>query len=226
MSLLWVVPMVVADGVLPLVPSEAVLLAHVPAAVAAGWPALLGLVALAAAAAVLGDVVTYLIGRRTGTERFAWQRRPWVARTLGRTSSALERQGVPLIVAARLLPGWRVAITFLAGASGLPMRRFVPASALGSTLWASYMVGIGATVGALTGAGPLVVAAVSLVTMAVVGQTVRWARSRRAVGGRQVRTASIAATVGGKYAERGSISSKWPQPASTCSGTAPPTAAW
>lgn len=185
MSLVLLFLMVVADGVVPPVPSEAVLLAHVPATAAAGWPALLGLVLLAAPAAVLGDLITYLIGRRIGTKRFAWQRRPRIARILERTSAALDRQGVPLMVSARLLPGWRVAITFLAGAGGLPLRRFLPASVLGSTLWASYLVAIGGTVGALTGAGPIVVAAISLVTMAVLGQAVRWTRSRRARHGIQ-----------------------------------------
>ncbi|HWC24806.1 MAG TPA: DedA family protein [Flexivirga sp.] len=178
MSLAVLFLLIVADGVIPPVPSEAVLLAHVPAAAAGGWPALLGLGVLAAVAAMLGDAITYLLGRRIGTNRFAWQRRPWIARLLERTGAALDRQGVPLIVSARMLPGWRVAITFLAGASRLPMRRFLVASALGSTLWAAYLIGIGATVGALTGAGPLVVAAISLVTMVVLGQVVRWVRTR------------------------------------------------
>lgn len=178
MSLVVLFLMVVADGLVPLVPSEAVVLAHASAAAAAGWPALVGLGLLAAVAAFLGDTITYLLGRHLGTTRFAWQRRPWVARLLQRTGSALDRQGVPLIVSARMLPGWRVAITFLAGASRLAMPRFLLASALGSTLWATYLLGIGATVGALTGAGPIAVAAVSLVTMAVLSQAVRWVRSR------------------------------------------------
>jgi membrane-associated protein len=168
--------LIVADGVVPPVPSEAVLLAHTPAAFSAGWPAVVGLWLLAATAAFLGDTITYSLGRLIGTDRFAWQRRPCIARVLQRTAVELDRRGVPLIVSARLMPGWRVAITFLAGASRLSRCRFLLASALGSTLWAAYMVGIGATVGALTGAGPLVVAAVSLVTMAVLGQLVRWVR--------------------------------------------------
>lgn len=180
MSLAVLFALVVADGIVPPVPSEAVLLAHTPAAFAAGWPAVVGLWLLAATAAFLGDTITYSLGRLIGTDRFAWQRSKWVARLLDRTGIELERRGVPLIVSARLMPGWRVAITFLAGASRLSRSRFLLASALGSTLWAAYMVGIGATVGALTGAGPLVVAAVSLVTMAVLGQVVRVVRAATA----------------------------------------------
>jgi len=162
---------------------------------------------LAAVAAFSGDTINYLLGRRIGTTRFAWQRRPWVARLLSRTGGALDRQGVPLIVSARMLPGWRVAITFLAGASRLAMPRFLLASALGSTLWATYLVVIGSTVGALTGAGPIVVAAVSLVTMAVLSQVVRWIRGRRSKDRRQESTASTALTVCANSGVVGSMSS-------------------
>lgn len=178
MSLVLLFALIVADGVVPPVPSEAVLLAHTPGAFAAGWPAVVGLWLLAATGAALGDTISYSLGRLIGTDRVAWQRRPWVARVLQRTGVELERRGVPLIVSARLMPGWRVAITFLAGAGRLPRSRFHLASALGSMMWAAYMIGIGGTVGALTGAAPLVVAAVSLVIMAVLGQLVRWVRAR------------------------------------------------
>lgn len=183
MSLVVLFALIVADGVIPPVPSEAVLLAHTPAALAAGWPAVVGLWLLAATAAFLGDTITYSLGRLIGTDRFAWQRCPRVARVLKRTGTELDRRGVPLIVSARLMPGWRVAITFLAGAGRLPLRRFLLASALGSTLWATYLLVIGGTVGALTGAGPLLVAALALTTMTVLSVLVRWVR--RATVGRR-----------------------------------------
>jgi len=177
-SLMLLFALIVMDGVVPLVPGEAALLAHAPAAFAAGWPAVLGLVLLAAIAAFVGDNIAYLLGRRIGTKRFAWQRHPRVARVLDKSGATLERRGTPLIVSARLLPGWRVAITFLAGATRLARPRFLVASALGATLWAAYLLGIGTTIGALTGASPLVVAVVSLAVMALVGQGVRLLRRR------------------------------------------------
>src|SRR5699024_12624797 len=74
MSAIWLFLMIVVDGVMPLVPGEAALLSQAPAAVAAGWPAVIGLGALAASAAFLGDVTAFLLGRRVGTTRFAWQK--------------------------------------------------------------------------------------------------------------------------------------------------------
>ncbi|WP_446666078.1 DedA family protein [Flexivirga sp. B27] len=178
MSLVVLFLLVVADGIVPPVPSEAVLLAHAPGAMAHGWAAVVGLWALAAAGAFLGDVITYFLGRGIGTRRFAWQRRAWVARVLERTGVELNRRGAPLILSARLLPGWRVAITFLAGATRMAPARFFAASACGASMWAAYMIGIGATVGALTGAGPIVVAAVSLTVLTALAKLVRWLRRR------------------------------------------------
>lgn len=176
MSLAVLFALVVADGVVPPVPSEAVLLADAPGAIAHGWPAALGLWAVAASGAFAGDVITYFLGHGIGTRRFAWQRRTPVARVLDRTRAELDRRGSPLILSARLLPGWRVAITFLAGATRMAPARFFAASACGASMWAAYLIGIGATVGALTGGGPFVVAGVALVVTTVAGRLVRWPR--------------------------------------------------
>jgi len=179
-SLVLVFLLIVVDGVLPLVPGEGTLLAASAPALTAGWPAVLGLALVAAVAAFLGDALAYLLGRTTGTTRFRWQRHPRVARLLDRTGATLDRRGAALVVSARFLPGWRVAVTFLAGATRLAPHRFLAASALGSVAWACYLLTVGTTVGALTGAGPLVVALVSLTVMTVLGQAVRWVRGRAA----------------------------------------------
>lgn len=175
-SALWLFVMIVVDGVMPLVPGEAALLSQAPAAVAAGWPAVIGLGALAASGAFLGDVTAFLLGRRVGTTRFEWQKRRKVARLLDWTGSALKRVGPSLIVTARMMPGWRVAITFTAGATGFSMSRFIIASAVGSTIWATYLLTIGTTVQAVTGGGAVMVTVISVVTMFVLARAVRWAR--------------------------------------------------
>lgn len=168
--------LIVLDGVVPLVPGEASLLAHAPGAMAAGWPAVVGLAVLAATAAFIGDSVTYWLGRRVGTTRFAWQRRPRVARVLARTGDALRRRGTGVIMTARLLPGWRVAVIFTAGATRMPWPRYLVASALGATLWATYLIVIGTTIGALTGGNAIMVALISMVVVTVISQAVRWWR--------------------------------------------------
>lgn len=186
--------LIVLDGVIPLVPGEATLLAQAPAALHGGWPAILGLAMLAATGAFLGDVITYLLGRRIGTTRFAWQRRTRVARFLERTSDTVQVRGPGLIVLARMLPGWRVAITFMAGATRLSGRRFVAASALGATLWSVYLLGIGTTIGALTGGSAIMVAVMSMALMILISQLIRWAR--RSFGARVRATLREAAVPG------------------------------
>lgn len=184
LQVLWLFVLIFVDGIIPLVPGEAALLSQAPAAFAGGLPAVLVLAGVAATAAFLGDTTTYLLGRWVGTNRFAWQRHHRVARLLERTGTELERRGLPLILSARLLPGWRVAVTFMAGATHLGWPRFMVASALGAMLWAAYLLGIGTTIGALTGGGPILVAILSLATTAVATQAVRSIRR-----GRQPRSA-------------------------------------
>lgn len=179
LQVLWLFALIFVDGIIPLVPGEAALLSQAPAAFTGGLPAVLVLAGVAATAAFLGDSATYLLGRWVGTSRFAWQRHHRVARLLERTGSELERRGLPLILSARLLPGWRVAITFMAGATHLGWPRFMVASALGAVLWAAYLLGIGTTVGAITGGGPILVAILSLAATAVLAHAARSLRRRR-----------------------------------------------
>jgi hypothetical protein len=60
----------------------------------------------------------------------------------------VQRQAPLLIVAARYLPGGRVASALACGSLGYPPRRFVPLDALGAALWACYSVLIGLAGGA------------------------------------------------------------------------------
>src|SRR5687768_6136934 len=152
--------LVLADGVVPLVPSEMALLATV--ATVSGLPALLLLGAAVALAAHLGDRVTFALGRRVGTDRWAWMRRPRVARLLARTKAQLERRGARLVLVSRFLPGWRVAVTFLVGATGMPRRTFLWASALSSVAWVVAMLTVGSMVTAVVGSNPVLVMLVSM----------------------------------------------------------------
>ncbi|WP_166375992.1 DedA family protein [Aeromicrobium phragmitis] len=181
MSDAWLFVLITLDGVVPLVPGEAAFLSRASSALDAGAVSVIELIALGTSAAFLGDIITYLVGRRFGTRRFAWQRRPRVARLIDWTGATLARRGAALIVTARVLPGWRVAITFTAGATRLPLPRFLAASAVGALLWATYLLIVGGSVGAVTGASGLSAALWSLLILALVGMTLRWAgrRSRR-----------------------------------------------
>ena len=129
----WLYPLVfalvVGDAFLVVLPSETVVVALGALAGATGtpWPAVL--VPVAAVGAVTGDLLCFLIGRRVGLDRWAWQRRGRVAAALGRAQRTVERRTAVLIFTARYIPFARIAVNLSAGASGIPLGRFLPLSA-------------------------------------------------------------------------------------------------
>ena len=111
------------DAVLPIVPSEAVVIAA--SVLAAKGELSIWLIALAAAAGgFLGDSGSYVLGRTAGAAAAGRLFRSSKAR--GRLSWAdetLDRHGATIIVVARFIPGGRTATTFTAGVVRLPWPR-------------------------------------------------------------------------------------------------------
>lgn len=136
------------DVLLPLIPSETIVLA---AAVLAGQGDLLIwlIVPAAALGAFLGDNVSYWLGRRLGdpvARRFfrsakARARLEWAER-------AIHRRGVFLIVVGRFIPGGRTATTFASGTLEMDYRRFLIADAGAALIWAVYISALGFVGGA------------------------------------------------------------------------------
>lgn len=137
------------------VPGEVVLLAA-GFLVSSGRIELIPTILLAALGAVLGDSVTYWLGRRVGV---AGERRlvglycAWTACTLGsarcveRAEGLLRRFRGWVILVAKLIAGARVFMPPVAGASALSYPRFLLFDALGSLLWTGLVVGLGALLG-------------------------------------------------------------------------------
>jgi membrane-associated protein len=132
------------DALIPLVPSEAAVIGLGVATAGSADPRIAVLILLAAAGAFVGDNVAYLLGRRYGepaARRFlsgerGLRGRAWAER-------ALNRFGARLIIACRLIPGGRTAVTLTCGLTGYPRRRFIPATACAAVIWASYAFFIG-----------------------------------------------------------------------------------
>lgn len=145
--------LVAGDALVPILPSEAGVIAG---SASAGDARLVALVLVVAwAGAVAGDLLVHLIGRRLRRSRFStWLERRLPERRQGRGL------GLP-VVFGRFLPGGRTAAAFTAGATAMPWRRFVAASTVGALLWAAYVVGIG-QVGGLLGGGVLAQVAIGL----------------------------------------------------------------
>lgn len=147
---LWVLVFAVSglDALLPFMPSEtavvtvAVLLGPDPARLAL-------LAAVAAGGAWAGDCLGYAVGRAAGPRAIArLQRGADGHRRYAWARDQVRRNGGLLIIAARYLPGGRVASALANGSLGYPLRRFVPLDLAGASIWAVYSVLIGLAGGA------------------------------------------------------------------------------
>ena len=170
----------VIDGFFPPVPSETVLVAAAAVTASTGDGNLLLLGAVAAIGAAIGDNIAFVIGRRLGTTRFAWMRRPRVAATFAYAQQALDRRSATLILGARYIPVGRVAVNMSAGALGFPWRRFLPLSLIAGASWSVFSLAIGLLAGAWIKDQPLLSAGLGIVIALVIGFTIdRIAAARR-----------------------------------------------
>ena len=88
-----------------------------------------------------------------------------------------------LIFTARYIPFARIAVNLAAGASGLPLRRFLPLSAAAGLAWAIYNTVVGAAFGAVLSDLPVLAVVVSIavaVTLGILVDTLVARRFRRA----------------------------------------------
>ena len=120
--------------VLPFLPGDSLLFAA-GALAAKGLlhPAIL--LALLAAAAVLGDIANYWAGRIFGLKSFKPNARFLNTRHIDKTNSFYEKHGPKTLVMARFIPIVRTFAPFVAGLSGMSFRRFLSYSVLGGVLW-------------------------------------------------------------------------------------------
>jgi membrane-associated protein len=130
------------DVVFPLVPSEtSVILGGVLAAT--GDLVLLGVIACAAAGAILGDNTAYGIGRTAGpriVERFFKGER---RKRVDWAEQQVNERGGYLIIVGRFIPGGRTAVTLACGLLKVRWHRFIGFDVAAGLLWASYAALLG-----------------------------------------------------------------------------------
>jgi membrane protein DedA with SNARE-associated domain len=127
------------DAVLPLLPSETVIIAFGVASAGSSDPRVFLIVTCAALGAFTGDNLAYLIG---------WRFAPWVEGRFFKSEKgaarrdwaerSLARFGTGLIIVCRFIPGGRTAVTLCCGLVRYPWRRFALATAIAAVGWASY----------------------------------------------------------------------------------------
>lgn len=171
----------IVDGFFPPVPSETVLVAAAAAASATGNVGTIVLLGIVAAfGATIGDNIAFLLGRRLGTEQFAWMRRPRVRAAFVHAGRALDQRSASLILCARYVPVGRVAVNMSAGALGFAWRRFLPLSVLAGASWSMFSVMIGLLAGAWLKEQPLLSAVLGIVIALSIGLVIdRLAALRR-----------------------------------------------
>ena len=155
---LWLLPvlavMIAADGPVPVLPSETLLMSAAAAAFGIGdGRGIVGLFLAALVGSVAGDVLVFWLGRSSNRLLPAAVERESALTHWVRAN--LHRRPVIALVGARLLPGGRLISTGAAGRLGLPVRMFLPGSLASSAVWSVYMLAVGMLLGPIVGGNPV-----------------------------------------------------------------------
>ena len=130
--------------VMPFLPGDSMLFAAGVFATPGGGLNIVALIAICAAAAILGDSSNYWIGRKLGAAIIASGRvRSLTAERMDKTQALLDKYGSVAIVLARFFPFIRTFAPFLAGFGHMRYSHFMAFNALGGTLWVSLFCLLG-----------------------------------------------------------------------------------
>lgn len=190
LAYLSIMLLVAGDAVVPVLPGETTL--NAASTVAANDELYLVLVIAAGAlGAIIGDSLLFWIARRN---RHRIEPQIEKVKTDERVTKALGYLGdnrKVLLVFARYVPGLRFVVDATFGLSDLPYRQFLPWSALGGLLWATYTCVLAYWVGSTIEDYPVASIMVSgAITTALIAILFLRERKRRARGaGRSQRSA-------------------------------------
>jgi membrane protein DedA with SNARE-associated domain len=135
--------LVILDSFFPLFPSEVVIVGLASLAASHAAPDILLLLLIAALGALIGDILTYFLGRVIGVRRLQSTRLRPLVRLLRWASRRLGRRAGMVILTARFIPWARLAVNLTAGSTGYAFWRFAPFCLAASALWAAYNVTMG-----------------------------------------------------------------------------------
>ena len=106
-------------------------------------------IAIATVGELVGSIFGYGIGRYGGRELInrAGRYLLLTRADLDRAEQFFARQGAPVVVVGRLVPGIRSFVSFGPGLAKMPLLRFVGFSAIGCAIWCSTLATLGFTLG-------------------------------------------------------------------------------
>ncbi|HSC92214.1 MAG TPA: DedA family protein [Gaiellaceae bacterium] len=143
LAYLVVFGVVAVDAFFPVVPGETVVIVGGILA-ASGDLSVAGVAGAAAAGALVGDHVSYCLGRFAGRPATRRLFRGEKARArLEWAGQQLHRRGILVIAVARYIPGGRTSVTFSAGLTCFRWPRFLLADLIAAISWAAFATGLG-----------------------------------------------------------------------------------
>ena len=183
-ALVALVGLLVVDGFFPLVPGETMVVTLAVLGASGHGPEPVIVLLVAIAATMVGDGIAFLIGRSVHPTRWVWMRGTKAQRGLEWASARIEHNPGVILVGAKFLPFVRVAVTMTAGASTLPVKRYLVYSFFAATLYTGYHVAVAIMAGGLFVANPFLGLAASItfgvLSGAVIGGVHRLMTLRRA----------------------------------------------
>lgn len=138
---------------------------------------------LISVAAIVGNIVGYVIGRRVGPAIFDKpDSRFFKPAHVARTSAFFERHGGRAIILARFVPIVRTFITVMAGVGQMDARRYLVYSTVGGILWGTGVTTLGYALGNVDVIrNNLELAALLIVAVSFIPIAVELLRNRREV---------------------------------------------
>lgn len=161
--------LLIVDGFFPFVPGETLVVTLAALAAGGQGPEVVTVLLVAVVATIVGDGIAFLIGRRVGVTRWKWMRRRRVSGAFAWAASGISARPAMFFLTAKFVPVGRVAVTMTGGATGFPVRRYLPLSITASIVYTSYHVAIGYVAGTWFAANPLLAIAAAIACVLVLG---------------------------------------------------------
>jgi membrane protein DedA with SNARE-associated domain len=177
------------ETVFPPIPSE-VIMTVAGVSAARGNMTLGGVVASGTAGAMLGNWLWYWLAIKFGEKRLhifidkysRWLTLDW--HEVERGGALFKKHGSIIVLVARMLPTFRSLISVPAGLFGMPLRRFLVFSTIGTAGWSAALAGAGYFLGSQfqdveKWLGPLSTLVIAAIVLTYAWRLVRWKPNSR-----------------------------------------------
>jgi membrane protein DedA with SNARE-associated domain len=170
--------LILLGSIVPVVPTGAVVGAGAAVATTTDHLSLILVVLVSAAAALVGDLITFAVSRFGGPSAVRWVARGQHADRIEEVREQFRRHGWQIVVVGRLLPAGRIPVLLAAGALAYPWRRLVPASTAACLIWAVAYALLGVLSGGIFDS-PLLATLLATLLILVITGVINLISSRR-----------------------------------------------